>query len=246
MISATEHTNYAIVGYDGACAHLAGQGVAHICNPTTGTIDHMFFVYVPSITGTIVSLEHHAKTHPRVHRWAQEAVPTTSKGWVTFYYDAKDAIVSHYPTIQDQGLYNIQDLLQFVPATTHQSAAITTLQDLRKTTADDITVKTATINMLNCIDFDHDMEADNEAMQLHPSQETINPVETDLIEAPIMETCRLQNTMERDVLNFDTWHQRLAHCSEKHMRQTQKLVDGIPSSDSPCGNMWHMRRCKAP
>ena len=56
----TPHTSYAIVGYDGAATHAAGQGTAHIIHPTTGSIEKMFFVYVPSIRGTIVSLEHHA------------------------------------------------------------------------------------------------------------------------------------------------------------------------------------------
>jgi hypothetical protein len=37
---------------------------------------------------------------------------------------------------------------------------------------------------------------------------------------------------EKDILNFETWHQRLAHCSEKRLRQTQKLVDGIPAFHS--------------
>ena len=70
----------------------------------------MFFVYVPSIKGTIVSLEHHAKTHPDIHRWTQDATPATNSGWVTFY-NTQDQIVSRYPTaLQEQGLYYIQDL----------------------------------------------------------------------------------------------------------------------------------------
>jgi hypothetical protein len=47
----TPHTSYAIVGYDGAATHAAGQGTAHIMHPTLGRIEHMFFVYVPSIKG---------------------------------------------------------------------------------------------------------------------------------------------------------------------------------------------------
>ena len=60
----TEDTMYTIVGYDGASTQAAGQGTAHIVHSDTGHIEHMFFVYVPSIRGTIVSLEHHARTHP--------------------------------------------------------------------------------------------------------------------------------------------------------------------------------------
>ena len=71
----TPKTRYNIVGYDGVSTQAAGQGTAHIRNPTTGQIEHMYFVYVPSIRGTIVSLQHHATTHPQIHRWTQEATP---------------------------------------------------------------------------------------------------------------------------------------------------------------------------
>ena len=63
----TSQSYYAIVGYDGASTQAAGQGTAYIRDPTTGALDKMFFVYVPSIVGTIVSLEHHARTHPLIH-----------------------------------------------------------------------------------------------------------------------------------------------------------------------------------
>ena len=38
---------------------------------------------------------------------------------------------------------------------------------------------------------------------------------------------------EKDILIFETWRQRLAHCSEKRLRQTQKLVYGIPAFYGP-------------
>ena len=37
------------------------------------------------------------------------------------------------------------------------------------------------------------------------------------------------STIEKDVLNFETWHQRTGHCSEARLRKTQQLVDGIPT-----------------
>ena len=81
----TPMTPYAIVGYDGASKQAAGHGTACIRNPLTGCTEDMFFVDVPSIAGTIVSLEHHhARTHPPIHRWTQEATPTSNSGWVTF------------------------------------------------------------------------------------------------------------------------------------------------------------------
>ena len=44
---------------------------------------------------------------------------------------------------------------------------------------------------------------------------------------------RTKTQTEKDISNFETWHQRLAHCSEKRLRQTQKLVDGIPAFYGP-------------
>ena len=117
----TPRTPYDIMGYDGRRTRAAGQGMAQIKHPTTGAIDDMFFVYIPSIQGTIVSLEHHAKTHPNIHRWTQEATPATQSGWVTFL-DAHDTVVSRYETIQHKGLYYLQDL-NFVPAPISASMA---------------------------------------------------------------------------------------------------------------------------
>ena len=54
--------------------------------------------------------------------------------------------------------------------------------------------------------------------------------------APPMTTALLKtlndsnvSKLENDVLTFEIWHQRLAHCSERKMKITQQFVDGIPS-----------------
>ena len=159
----TPHTSYAIVGYDGAATHAAGQGTAHIMHPTAGHIEHMFFVYVPSIEGTIVSLEHHARTHPYIHRWIKEATPASNSGWVIFY-DQHDQEVSRYKTVQEQELYYIQDL-KFLPAPIKQHIAQVSTIRQESTSDDNTTVKTATIPILNCVDFDHTLQTDNKAMQ---------------------------------------------------------------------------------
>ena len=62
------HSDYQIKGYDGQVTKAAGQGYAQIYNPDTHQTDEMLFVYTPAVTGTIISLEHHARTHP-LHRW---------------------------------------------------------------------------------------------------------------------------------------------------------------------------------
>ena len=60
-------TSYDIMGYDGRKTRATGQGLARLQNPVTGTVEEMLFVYIPSIQGTIMSLEHHAKTNPNIH-----------------------------------------------------------------------------------------------------------------------------------------------------------------------------------
>ena len=79
-----EASDYRIKGYDGQVTKAAGQGYAKIYNPATKRTDEMLFVYAPMISGTIISLEHHAKTHPDIHKWTQEATPSDDCGIITF------------------------------------------------------------------------------------------------------------------------------------------------------------------
>ena len=155
----TPQTSYDIMGYDSVVTKAAGQGIAHVYQAFTGTTEPIFFVYVPTIDGTIISLEHHARTHPRIHRWTQAATPTTHTGTATFY-DSNDHIVSQYPTVMDKGLYYIQ-ALDFVPVDSgdpssqaHISTAITTATHDE---TDDHTVHTTNRTLsesTHCIDFD--------------------------------------------------------------------------------------------
>jgi hypothetical protein len=85
-------------------------------------------------------------------------------------------------------------------------------------------------------------------MQLRHCQETKNPLYTttvrtgsDRIFASIARMGS-RTTMESDVLNFETWHQRLAHCSEKRLRLTPKHVDGIPPFRT--SRMPHVVNCR--
>jgi hypothetical protein len=81
----TSTTMYEIMGYDGTVTKAAGQSIAHVYQAATGKTEPMLFVYVPTITGTIISLEHHARAHPDIHRWVQEATPTShNSGWLGY------------------------------------------------------------------------------------------------------------------------------------------------------------------
>ena len=62
--------------------------------------------------------------------------------------------------------------------------------------------------------------------QLTPVEQWMSPRISATI--AVIHNQQTKNT-EKDVANFEMWHQRLAHCLEKRLRQTQKLVDGIPA-----------------
>ncbi|KAI2502314.1 hypothetical protein MHU86_12118 [Fragilaria crotonensis] len=259
----TADTLYEIMGYDGAVTKAAGQGIALVHQATTGKTEPMLFVYVPTITGTIISLEHHARTHPAIHRWVQEATPSQNSGWVTFY-DANGDKVSSYPTIMDKGLYYIQDMI-FIPTTTNTSGPTEhinmTSHHPAETTPppsflDDVTVHTTNPSTpLNCVDYDQSLVVEHTQSMLRQDIPT-NPICTDynppqpkqIWISSILTSAELPSDtnlgkMEKDVLNFEVWHQRFAHCSEKRLRLTQKHVDGIPKFHH--ATIPHIVACRA-
>ena len=217
------------MGYNGIITRAAGQGIAYAKCPGKEDLDEMFFVYVPSIDGTIISLEHHTRTHPEIHKWTQEAVPTTDTGWVTFRA-GNDAVVSRYKTKQEKGLYYIQDLDFHLVEWATIATAHTTTAEVRN--AIDQTVRTGStsrITNMHCINFDQNLGDMNIADQMVPVLEWQEPTITSTIAQIQIQSA---THTEKDILNFETWHQRLAHCSEKRLRQTQKSVDGIPAFHS--------------
>ena len=58
---------YEIMGYDGTVTRAAGQSIAFVKGSEHDQLNDMFFVYIPSVDGTIISLEHHTRTHPDIH-----------------------------------------------------------------------------------------------------------------------------------------------------------------------------------
>ena len=206
------------MGFDGTVTRAAGQGIAYVRSPDHDKLEERFFVYIPSVDGTIISLEHHTRTHPTIHTWTQEATLTSdTTGWVTFR-DENDAVVSRYQTKQEKGLYSIQDL-DFYRT---QPATIATCQ---KAAEDDMSISdTPTIKMqtnlqhhpTNSIDFDQDLAAMNIQDQLQPVIEWTEPRCTFVIYK--VQTQQVAQHTEKDILNFETWHRRLAHYSEKRLR----------------------------
>ena len=160
------HSDYEIKGYDGQVTKAAGQGYACIYNPMSKQVDEMLFVYTPMVMGTIISLEHHAWTHPRIHKWTQEATPSDDKGVIAFY--AEDGtIVSVYPTIRSQGLYYIQDL-EFIPAPTSLSSSpslvptvATMEQHSKMATINMVISSVAQVGVIDDADYTLEIDADS-------------------------------------------------------------------------------------
>ena len=232
----TATTQYEITGYDGVATPAHGQGYAHVLNPLDGSTERIFFVYTPTVAGTIISLEHHARMHPRIHRWTQEAVPSSDQGWITFY-STENEVVSRYQTERSNGLYYIQNLtfLPVLPACTINMLTMghdTPLADMTSApltgiTSDDATVPTSHVDIPHpsdfCQDFDIGLNLPNSIAALQASTAPLpNPLVQQLRPLPHL------SATEKDIVHYHTWHQRLAHCSEDKLRRKQKLVDGMP------------------
>ena len=82
---------------------------------------------------------------------------------------------------------------------------------------------------LNCINFDPGMGRLNEEDQMPATGNRMTSVKNPRQDSSISRPNKNKNGKRY----FETWHQRLAHCSEKRIRQTQKLVEGIPAFYGP-------------
>ena len=225
----TSHTPYEIMGYDGTVTRAAGQGTAYVHASDQDSLEEMFFVYIPSVDGTIISLEHHTRTHPDIHKWTQEAIPSSDTGCVTFR-DVNDEVVSRYKTKQDKGLYYIQDL-DFYPVPPSTIANMTHDDDADTYhNAPTVKCRTPRTKSLNCVDFEEDLGKAMIRAHMVPTLHLADP-RPQFVIATL--TDHQTTNLEKHILNFETWHHRLAHCSEKRLRQTQKLVDGIAAFHGP-------------
>ena len=198
-----------------------GEGYAHVRNPVTGEIDKIFFVYTPTVSGTIISLENHAKTHPQVHRWTQEATPSADSGSIMFY-SKDDTLVSRYPTERIQGLYYIQNMDVIHPDPSDNMHRLSMAQT-QATGTDDDTIHSGNHDLSPAFCADYDIERDMHYVNMI----SIPTSASDPIVQQLAPSPHLSRT-EKDLIHYHTWHQRLGHCSETKLRRTQKLVDGMP------------------
>ena len=251
----TDNTRYEITGYDGQVTRAAGEGYAHVRNNSTQTVDKILFVYSPTITGTIFSLEHYAQTHPLIHKcWTQEAIPSMNGGWIVFF-DQHQQIVSRYPTVRSKGVYFIQDM-QFVPSedttATSPDDGSPVVQEERDTSQPPGAVPASvtpsarlahfTVALLEV--FSHPDQFDGfqgymtvPSSSSHCSMLTAQPPPPPAVRdaAPALQA----------ILQFEIWHQRLGHCSEQKLKLklTQQHVDGIPKFTARVSSVVRCRAC---
>ena len=236
----TARTRYTITGYDGQVTRAAGEGYAHVRNHATHTIDKILFVYSPTITGTIFSLEHHAQTHPLIHKWTQEAIPSTNGGWITFF-DCNQQIVSRYPTVRSKGVYFIQDM-QFVPSDLPEPPAASSdddgLRDVPQPAPPNARLAQLTVALPN--DFSHPDPFDGFQGYLEIPPPAA-PCALNTVTSPL--AFRDAAPALQAILQFEIWHQGLGHCSQKKLRLTQQHVDGIPKFTSRVPPVVRCRAC---
>jgi hypothetical protein len=134
-------------------------------------------------------------------------------------------VVSQYPTIRAKGVYYIQDM-QFEPSVDGAETSTTPTTEHRHTSA---STKRGMIAKLRAQERPMDdflNRGEFEVLLDYVPTPTGNPAVT-----PLMPTLSAQSATktEADMLAYEVWHQRMAHCSEAKLRKTQQHVDGIPT-----------------
>ena len=194
---------------NGVWWHSQSHALQDVKCPDKEALEEMFFVYIPSVDSTIISLEHHMRMHSTIHKGTQEAIPTKDTGWVTLRY-ANDAVVSWYRTTQDKGLYDIQDL-ELLPVRPATIASCQLANDDMTMEAPTVKSRQPHVTNINCIHFAHDLDAMNHVDHLTSVAHWTAPTVPSMIAAI---QCQATTYAEKVFLNLETLHQQLAHCSE--------------------------------
>jgi hypothetical protein len=217
-----------------------------------GKVECHTIIHSAQADGTIISVEHHAKSNPQIHKWEQTSIPSEYRGWITFYSN-DGTVVSRYDTIRHNGLYYITNLNIISPpenATMQVNTTNTDNPSGETPTQPDVTDTAQQETDSDDTYISYDITLDNEYIpgQLHP--DTLHPIDnpirihsthaTTRAIQPIASTS--QTALEKDMLNFEIWHQRLGHVSEHKLRQTQKCAIGIPQFHST--NLPPIVRCR--
>ena len=248
----TTVTPYETTGYDGVTTKATGHGTMKVLN-NFGKVECHTIIHSAQADGTIISVEHHAKSNPQIHKWEQTSIPSEYRGWITFYSN-DDTVVSRYDTIRHNGLYYITNLNIISPPDAITN--VNTISRNNPTSADNSIHPDTDDEQSDTTDTDetaYDITLDNEYIPglLDPATiltRIVNPVRihTTLANNKSQTTEPKEQAprtaLEKDMLNFEVWHQRLGHVSEAKLRQTQKCAIGIPQFHSK--NLPPIVRCR--
>jgi Reverse transcriptase (RNA-dependent DNA polymerase) len=237
----TNQTSYETTGYDGITTKATGHGIMKILN-NFGKVECHTIIHSQHADGTIISVEHHAKTNPAIHKWEQTSIPTEYRGWITFY-SHDNTVISQYDTIRHNGLYYITNL-NIIPPPAMEPLPNNTNVHQTTTSPQVMTDNTIPTTPDNTSDDHHDTTAYDITLEndylpgiLLPTHSNTHasPTNTDdpicihtyTAEAPTL-TSPTPTPLEKDILTFEIWHQRLGHVSETKLRKTQQCAQGIP------------------
>ena len=236
----TTVTPYETTGYDGVTTKATGHGTMKVLN-NFGHVECHTIIHSAQADGTIISVEHHAKSNPHIHKWEQTSIPSECRGWITFY-STDDTVVSRYDTIRHNGLYYITNLnIISPPDNVNTQINTTTIDETGETRPNHPAPnedRADTDPDENYISYDITLDNEHIPGLLHPDTQhpITNPVR---IHTTHVTTTMIQDeptpartALEKDMLNFEIWHQRLGHVSEFKLRKTQKCAIGIPQFHS--------------
>ena len=281
----TTDTLFETTGYDGVTRKATGHGIMKILN-NFGQMEQHTVIHSADTDGTIISMEHFAKSNPSIHKWEQSSIPSENRGWITF--SRKDGtIVSQLNTIRHNGLYYLTNL-RIIPPSPQQICTATTLPTKNSVTVSTIgdhttvpdtpctstsvpdststtpyspatdgmdtvgsqqhsttpSLSTAvpitddtpswpTVHGASTLshDFELNMETEYIPSLLHSTTPGhCTPATVHHICVGTTQTAQAKPTtpLEKDIINYEIWHQRLAHVSEDKLRKTQQCAHGIP------------------
>jgi len=247
-----EGSNYTIRDCHGTQRPATGEGFLHL-RDNRGKLDRVFVIYSEHMDGgTIISPEHHAQHNPDIHVWVQTSMPAEGKGTIT-YKDRNGGTVSEYDTIRHSGLYYMTETtivkptkksatiaMSFgsrIPASYEATDVYDFAADLTNWNEDEGMRMATEILWPGTVSNENNMEDQIQVSQMemsnteHPS---LPATEDDEIsredEDQLSHDRRLT---ERQMLDFELWHQRLGHAGKDKILLTKGCTTGMPDIKLP-------------
>lgn len=232
-----------------------GTGIIKVIDNNQDVM-HFLALHTPLSTGTIISPDRYTTDNqPRLKKWIQEGEPGTGKGLMT-YIDNNDQPVSQVAMRRSRdGLWYVNNPILIPPIkdTTPNTRHVETSPIISQTTAP-IMAEDASVCSTDVDDTStHDSQM-SDSIFLFPTTTpvTITSVNTTPTPPPILptepkpqepkptqptdddpsptkyRTTTWTNTAPQAIRHLELWHQRMGHPSPRTLRNTTRVVDGLP------------------